>query len=387
MQKTYIFSQLVKTLNRNHFNHLVRKYNGDKYMKYFSCWNQLLLMMFGQLCNRESLRDLINIVAAHCTKVIIWDSGKNVSLNNLAHANKTRNYHIFEDYANYMMEQARRKRTSEIFQLGGHVYAFDSTTIDLCLSVFDWAKFRTHKGGIKVHTLYDVEAQVPAFIHITEAAMHDSKALCVIPYEPGSFYVFDRGYNDFKKLYKITESGSFFVVRAKKNLQYKTVKSAQELPQDVLLDAEIELTGYYPQRHYPKIMRLVRYHDAEQNRDFLFLTNAFFITSLEVAALYKNRWQVELFFKWLKQHLKIKRFWGESENAVRIQIYCAICACCSVAIIQHDMHVQMSTYEVLQILGISLLDNSDLRDLLNQANLQNVKEQSDSIGQLFIKFN
>lgn len=305
----------------------------------------------------------------------------------MAHANKTRNYHIFEDYANYMMEQARRKRTSEIFQLGGHVYAFDSTTIDLCLSVFDWAKFRTHKGGIKVHTLYDVEAQVPAFIHITEAAMHDSKALCVIPYEPGSFYVFDRGYNDFKQLYKITESGSFFVVRAKKNLQYKTVKSAQELPQDVLLDAEIELIGYYPQRHYPKIMRLVRYHDAEQNRDFLFLTNAFFITSLEVAALYKNRWQVELFFKWLKQHLKIKRFWGESENAVRIQIYCAICADCSVAIIQHDMHVQMSTYEVLQILGISLLDNSDLRDLLNQANLQNVKEQSDSIGQLFIKFN
>ncbi len=387
MQKTYIFSQLVKTLNRNHFNHLVRKYNGDKYMKYFSCWNQLLLMMFGQLCNRESLRDLINIVAAHCTKSYHLGFGKNVSLNNLAHANKTRNYHIFEDYANYMMEQARKKRTSEIFQLGGHVYAFDSTTIDLCLSVFEWAKFRTHKGGIKVHTLYDVEAQVPAFIHITEAAMHDSKALCVIPYEPGSFYVFDRGYNDFKQLYKITESGSFFVVRAKKNLQYKAVKSAQELPQDVLLDAEIELTGYYPQRHYPKIMRLVRYHDAEQNRDFLFLTNAFFITSLEVAALYKNRWQVELFFKWLKQHLKIKRFWGESENAVRIQIYCAICAYCSVAIIQHDMHVQMSTYEVLQILGISLLDNSDLRDLLNQANLQNVKEQSDSIGQLFIKFN
>lgn len=387
MQKTYIFSQLVKTLNRNHFNHLVRKYNGDKYMKYFSCWNQLLLMMFGQLCNRESLRDLINIVAAHCTKSYHLGFGKNVSLNNLAHANKTRNYHIFEDYANYMMEQARRKRTSEIFQLGGHVYAFDSTTIDLCLSVFEWAKFRTHKGGIKVHTLYDVEAQVPAFIHITEAAMHDSKALCVIPYEPGSFYVFDRGYNDFKQLYKITESGSFFVVRAKKNLQYKAVKSAQKLPQDVLLDAEIELTGYYPQRHYPKIMRLVRYHDAEQNRDFLFLTNAFFITSLEVAALYKNRWQVELFFKWLKQHLKIKRFWGESENAVRIQIYCAICAYCSVAIIQHDMHVQMSTYEVLQILGISLLDNSDLRALLNQANLQNVKEQSDSIGQLFIKFN
>lgn len=270
MQKTYIFSQLVKTLNRNHFNHLVRKYNGDKYMKYFSCWNQLLLMMFGQLCNRESLRDLINIVAAHCTKSYHLGFGKNVSLNNLAHANKTRNYHIFEDYANYMMEQARRKRTSEIFQLGGHVYAFDSTTIDLCLSVFEWAKFRTHKGGIKVHTLYDVEAQVPAFIHITEAAMHDSKALCVIPYEPGSFYVFDRGYNDFKQLYKITESGSFFVVRAKKNLQYKAVKSAQKLPQDVLLDAEIELTGYYPQRHYPKIMRLVRYHDAEQNRTSYF---------------------------------------------------------------------------------------------------------------------
>lgn len=386
MQKSYIFSQMVKALNRNHFNHLVRKYDGDKYMKCFSCWNQLLLMMFGQLCNRESLRDLINIVAAHWTKSYHLGFGKSVSLNNLSHANKTRNYHIFEDYANYMMEQARRKRASEIFQLGGHVYAFDSTTIDLCLSVFEWAKFRTHKGGIKVHTLYDVEAQVPAFIHITEAAMHDSKALGVIPYEPGSFYVFDRGYNDFKQLYKITELESFFVVRAKKNLQYEIVKSAQGLPQNVLLDAEIELTGYYPHRHYPKKLRLVRYHDADLNRDFLFLTNAFFITSLEVAALYKNRWQVELFFKWLKQHLRIKRFWGESENAVRIQIYCAICAYCLVAIIQHDMHIQMSTYEVLQILGVSLLDNSDLRDLLNRANLQNVKEQSDLIGQLFIKF-
>lgn len=343
-------------------------------------------MMFGQLCNRESLRDLVNAVTAHQSKSYHLGFGKNVSKANLAYANNQRDYRLFEDYAYYLMEQARKKRATDIFQLDGNVYAFDSTTIDLCLSVFWWAKFRTHKGGIKVHTLYDVETQVPAFFHITEAAVHVSKAMNVIPYETGVYYIFDRGYNDFRQLYRITEIGAFFVIRAKKNLQYKEVKQERKLPQNVLLDAEIELTGLNAKRYYPKRLRLVRYHDEEQNRDFMFLTNALSVTSLQVADLYKNRWQVELFFKWLKQHLKIKRFWGATENAVRIQIACAICAYCLVAIVQHDMKLKLSMYEMLQILGISLTDNSHLSDLLNRINLQNVKELNDHNGQLFIIF-
>ena len=387
MKTSYVFSQLVSVaLDRNHFNYLVRKYEGDKYVKHFTCWNQLLVMMFGQLCNRESLRDLTNAVAAHQKKCYHLGFGKHVSKTNLAYANSNRDYRIFEEYAYYLIAEARKKRATDIFQLGGNVYAFDSTTIDLCLSVFWWARFRKHKGGIKVHTLYDVETQVPAFFHITEAAVHDSKVMSVIPYETGSYYVFDRGYNDFKQLYRIEEIGSYFVIRAKKNLQYRVLKWKRRMPENVLSDAEIELTGYYPSKHYPKRLRLVRYHDPEQNRDFMFLTNAMSLTSLQIANLYKNRWQVELFFKWLKQHLKIKKFWGASENAVRIQIYCAICAYCLVAIAQHDLKLEISTYETLQILGISLTDTTPLQELLSKTNLQNVKDQDPPNGQLFINF-
>ena len=387
MKTSYVFSQLVSVaLDRNHFNYLVRKYEGDKYVKHFTCWNQLLVMMFGQLCNRESLRDLTNAVAAHQKKCYHLGFGMHVSKTNLAYANSNRDYRIFEEYAYYLIAEARKKRATDIFQLGGNVYAFDSTTIDLCLSVFWWAKFRKHKGGIKVHTLYDVETQVPAFFHITEAAVHDSKVMSVIPYETGSYYVFDRGYNDFKQLYRIEEIGSYFVIRAKKNLQYRVLKWKRRMPENVLSDAEIELTGYYPSKHYPKRLRLVRYHDPEQNRDFMFLTNAMSLTSLQIANLYKNRWQVELFFKWLKQHLKIKKFWGASENAVRIQIYCAICAYCLVAIAQHDLKLEISTYETLQILGISLTDTTPLQELLSKTNLQNVKDQDPPNGQLFINF-
>ncbi len=387
MKTSYVFSQLISVaLDRNHFNYLVRKYEGDKYVKHFTCWNQLLVMMFGQLCNRESLRDLTNAVAAHQKKCYHLGFGKHVSKTNLAYANSNRDYRIFEEYAYYLIAEARKKRATDIFQLGGNVYAFDSTTIDLCLSVFWWAKFRKHKGGIKVHTLYDVETQVPAFFHITEAAVHDSKVMSVIPYETGSYYVFDRGYNDFKQLYRIEEIGSYFVIRAKKNLQYRVLKWKRRMPENVLSDAEIELTGYYPSKHYPKRLRLVRYHDPEQNRDFMFLTNAMSLTSLQIANLYKNRWQVELFFKWLKQHLKIKKFWGASENAVRIQIYCAICAYCLVAIAQHDLKLEISTYETLQILGISLTDTTPLQELLSKTNLQNVKDQDPPNGQLFINF-
>lgn len=379
-QAKFIFSQLITFMDRNHFNYLVCKYSGDKYVKHFTCWNQLLTLMFGQLSNRESLRDLIVALEAHRSKCYHLGLGrKSIARTTLAKANQERDYRIFEDFAFYMMEQARKKRIVDIFKLGGNVYAFDSTTIPLCLSVFWWAKFRKRKGGVKVHFLYDLETSVPAYYHVTTASVHDSRAMNKIPYEPGSYYVFDRGYNAFRELHDIHLVKSFFVVRAKKNLQYKCIKWRRRLPKNVLTDAEIRLSKEGSQKKYPEKLRLVRFHDEEQDRDFAFLSNAFHLTSLEVANLYKNRWQIELFHKWLKQHLKIKKFWGVTENAVRIQISAAIIAYCLVTIVQHDMQLERSTYEALQILSISLTDKTPLRELFEKTNFNDVKEQSDPL--------
>ena len=385
-KEKYVFAQLISFLNQDKFRRIVDKYQGNRYVKHFTCWNQLLCLMFGQLSNRVSLRDLIVALETHKGKLYYLGLGKNVSKTTLAKSNQERDYHIFEEYAYFLVDEAQRKRATDIFKLGGNVYAFDSTTIDLCLNVFWWAKFRKKKGGIKVHTLYDVETQIPKFFHITEAKVHDSKAMKEIPYEPSAYYIFDRGYNDFKSLYHIHLVKAKFVVRAKKNLKYKAVKWKRRLPKNVLSDSTIELTGHYPHKYYPEQFRLVRYWDREQKREFIFITNAMDISALQVAELYRNRWKVELFFKWLKQHLKIKKFWGTTENAVRIQIYSAICAYCLVAIIQHDMHLSRSTYEVLQILSISLTDKTHLRDLLESTNVQYDKDRCDLDGQLSFNF-
>ena len=376
----YVFAQLVEFLDKDKFRHLVDKYNGNRYVKSFTCWNQLLALMFGQLSNRESLRDVVVALEAHHTKCYHLGIGRNpIAKTTFASANQNRDYRIFEDFAFFMMEQARKKQATDIFKLKGHVYAFDSTTIPLCLSIFWWAKFRKKKGGIKAHVLYDLEAQVPAYFHISTASVHDSKAIKYIPYESGSYYVFDRGYNAFKELYKIHLHESFFVVRAKKNLQFKCIRWRRRLPKNVLTDSVIELTDIITRQKYPERLRLVKYRDESQDREFVFLTNAFHLTSLEIAELYKNRWQVELFFKWLKQHLKIKKFWGTTENAVRIQISTAIISYCLVAIVQHDMQLERSTYEVLQILSISLTDKTCLKELFEKTNFNDVKELNSSL--------
>jgi hypothetical protein len=373
----YVFAQLLEYLDYDKFRHLVDKYDGNRYVKHLTCWNQLLALMFGQLGNRESLRDVIVALEAHRSKCFHLGLGrKPIAKTTLATANQNRDYRIFEEFAFYMMAQAREKRSADIFKLGGQVYAFDSTTIPLCLSVFWWAKFRKKKGGVKAHVLYDLDAQVPAFYHITTASVYDSKAMPEIPYETGAYYVFDRGYNNFGELYRIQRMESFFVVRAKSNLQYRCVKWKRRLPKNILTDAEIELTVYKSRKDYPENLRLVRYYDEEQDRDFMFLANAMDLTAQQIADLYKNRWQIELFFKWLKQHLKIKKFWGTTENAVRIQISAAITAYCLVAIIQHDMQLKRSTYEVLQILSMSLTDKTPLRELFDKTYSNDVKEQS-----------
>ena len=372
----YVFAQLLEYLDYDKFRHLVDKYDGNRYVKHLTCWNQLLALMFGQLGNRESLRDVIVALEAHRSKCFHLGLGrKPIAKTTLATANQNRDYRIFEEFAFYMMAQAREKRSADIFKLGGQVYAFDSTTIPLCLSVFWWAKFRKKKGGVKAHVLYDLEAQVPAFYHITTASVYDSKAMPEIPYETGAYYVFDRGYNNFGELYRIQRMESFFVVRAKSNLQYRCVKWKRRLPKNILTDAEIELTVYKSRKDYPENLRLVRYYDEEQDREFMFLANAMDLTAQQIADLYKNRWQIELFFKWLKQHLKIKKFWGTTENAVRIQISAAITVYCLVAIIQHDMQLKRSTYEVLQILSMSLTDKTPLRELFDKTYSNDVKEQ------------
>lgn len=331
--------------------------------------------MFGQLSNRESLRDLIVAFEAHRAKQYHLGLGrKPIAKTTFASANQNRDYRIFEDFVFYIMEQARKKRVTDIFKLKGNVYAFDSTTNPLCLSVFWWAKFRKKKGGVKAHVQYDLETQVPAFFHISTASFYDSKAMKEIPYKSGFYYVFDRGYNAFKELFKIHQHESFFVVRAKKNLQYKCCKWRRRLPKNILTDAVIEFTEYNSYRKYPEKLRLVKIYDEEQGREFVFLTNAFHLTAAEIANLYKNRWQIELFFKWIKQHLKIKKFWGTTENAVRIQISSAIIAYCLVAIVQHDLHLKRSTYEVLLILSISLMDKTPLVDLFERTDFNNVKE-------------
>lgn len=366
----YVFAQLVSFLDNFKFLRIVKKYDGDKYIKSYTCWNQLLTMMFGQISNRESLRDLIVAMEAHAGKLYHLGIGKSVTRSNLSKANEQRDYRIFKEFATYMIAEARRRRIDKIFELEGHVYAFDSTTVDLCLSVFEWAKFRKHKGGINVHTLYDIEAQVPAFMHITEAKVHDSKAMTEIPYENGAHYIFDRGYNDFGNLYTINRIGAFFVVR--NNVRFKPKTWKRRLPGDVVSDAVGYFTVYKSSKDYPKKLRKVVCIDPEDGTRYIFLTNNLTASAETIAELYRNRWSVELFFKWIKQHLRIKKFWGTSENAVRIQIYCALITYCLVAIVQHDIRLERSIYEVLQILGISLTDKTHLRYLFDKSNFKNV---------------
>jgi len=382
-ENQYIFTQLISFLDRNHFNYLVRKYGGDRYVKSFTCWNQLLALMFGQLTCREGLRDLIVALDAHRTKCYHLGLGKHVSRSNLAKANEKRDYRIFEDFAYFMIGLARSKRERKIFGFKGNVYAFDSTTIDLCLEIFEWARFRTTKGGIKINTLYDVETLVPAFLLITEAKMNDVRAMDSIPYEADSYYVFDRAYNDFGRLAYIDSCNSIFVVRAKKNMLFEKVSERKDLAESILCDCSIKLTGLKTRQEYPNEIRLVRYYDAESKRDFTYLTNSKRISATRVAELYKNRWHVELFFKWLKQHLKIKKFWGRSENAVKIQIYVAITTYCLVAVMQHDMKLKRSLYEILQILGISLTDKTPLNDLFCYQDLENRKKECEIELDLF----
>lgn len=382
-QDKYVLAQVVEFLNEDKFRRIVAKYNGNHYVKSYSVWNQLLTLIFGQLSRSPSLRDCVIALQAHRDKLYHLGIGKNVTRSNLSKANEQRDYRIFEDFAYYMIAEARNKRADRTFGFDGHIYAFDSTTIDLCLSLFEWAKFRRKKGGIKVHTLFDVEAGIPTFACITEARVNDINAMDEIPYETGSYYIFDRGHNDYSRLYAINKLGAAFIVRAKKNALYKRLSWKRRLENNVLSDSGIRFAGYYKKDDYLEPLRLIKYWDEENQREFTFLTNNFDLTALQVAELYHQRWQIELFFKWLKQHLKIRHFYGTSLNAVKIQVYVAIITFCLVAIVQHDMKLELTTYEVLHVLSVSLTSKTHLRDLLDKTNFQNDKERSNS-GELLL---
>jgi len=365
-QGIYVFKQLTSFLPKRVFDSIVKRYDGDKWVKTLTCWNQLLVMMFGQLAGADSLRELVCIVDAVKSKSYMLGFGSGeIKLSNLSYANANRNYRIFEEFAYRMIELAQSKRIDKVFELNGRFYAFDSTTIDLCMSLFEWAYFRKTKGGIKMHTLFDVVTQIPTFIHITEAKVHDVNVMDVIPYEPYAFYIFDKGYYDLARLYTINAIGSYFIIRSKATLKYEVTDGEQLKDGDdnVLLDQTIRLTGYQTKKKYPSTLRRIVYYAPELERTFTYLTNNFCIKAKDIALLYKQRWQVELFFRWIKQHLRVLSFWGNTENAVRIQIYVAIITYCLVAIVEHDCKLNRSTFNVLRVLSRVLTDKTPIREL------------------------
>jgi len=376
-QGKYIFAQLTDFLPRRVFDRLVDKYSGNKKVKSFTCWNQLLCMIFGQLTGRDSMRELILSLEAHKRKYYHLGLGATVTRTNLGKANRNRDYRIYEEFAYILIDEARHSSYKDDFEVkvDGNVYALDSTTIDLCLSVFWWAEFRKHKGGIKLHTLYDVKTSVPSFVLITNAKVNDINAMDELSYEKGSYYIMDRGYIDYSRLYQVHQSGAYFVTRAKDNLRFKRMYSNDiDKSTGIMCDQIGKLEIPNSLKEYPDKFRRVKYYDLGLDKEFVFLTNNMDLTAIEVALLYKNRWHVELFFKWIKQHLKVKSFWGTTINAVKIQVYCAIITYCLVTLVANKLKVDRTIYEILQILSFSLLDKTPIREILTDCDYKNIKE-------------
>ena len=377
-QGKYVFAQLFDILPKYEFDRSVARYQGNSRVKGFTCWIQFLAMSFGQLTNRESLRDTVNCLSAHHQKFYHLGINFKVNLSTLALANETRNWQIYADFAQVLLAKARPLYLDDEFglEISNTVYALDATTIDLCLNVFWWACFRKAKAAVKLHTLLDLRGNLPTFISITDGKMHDVNILDELVFEPLAFYLMDKGYLDFARLYRINQASAFFVTRAKTNLAFKRIYSKKvEKELGLRCDQTIKLTTYYSSKAYPEKLRRVKYYDKEQGKTYVFLTNNFEITAWEVALLYKHRWTIELFFKWIKQHLKIKRFWGETENAVKTQIWIAICTYLMVAIVKKELKIERNLYEILQIISVSIFDKTQLNQLLTESVLQNSENE------------
>jgi hypothetical protein len=336
-------------------------------------------MSFGQLTGRTSLRDLVNCLAAHRRKLYHLGIGYLVNRSTLAEANENRNWRIYADFAQVLLSKARPLYSSDDFglEISNTVYALDATTIDLCLNVFWWAKFRRAKAAVKLHTLLDLRGNLPIFIQITDGKTHDVNILDELVFEPLAIYLMDKGYLDFARLYRINQASAFFVTRAKTNLVCRRINARKvDKASGLRCDQNVKLTTYKSKKAYPEKLRRVKYYDKEQRKTYVFLTNNFEITALEVALLYKHRWKIELFFKWIKQHLKIKTFWGESENAVKTQIWIAVCTYLMVAIAKKELKLDKSLYEILQIISVSVFDKTQLNQLLTEYDLTNMNDSN-----------
>ena len=361
-----VFSQVMDYLPMYEFRKCVDRYNGNYHTSSFSCLDQYLCMAFAQLTYRESLRDIEACLRSRKEKLYHLGIRGRVSRSTLAEANKKRDWRMYADFCQILISQARSLYTDEDFgvELKETAYALDSTTIDLCLSIFPWASFRKHKAAVKMHTLLDLRGSIPSFIEITEGTLHDVNILDIMVPEPGSFYIMDRGYLGFERLYVLTQLLAFFVTRAKKNNKFRRIYShpvdranGLRYDQTIMLVTPKSLTGY------PEKLRRVKYFDAEREKQFVFLTNNFVLPALTIAKLYKCRWQIELFFKWIKQHLRIKAFYGTSINAVKTQIWIAVSTYVLVAIIRKRLHLELNLYTILQILSVTLFEKVPLDQL------------------------
>lgn len=369
-QGKLVFAQVMEHLPLTTFRRCVARYQGERKVKTFSCLDQFLCMAFAQLTYRESLRDLEACLRAQRSKLYHLGIRSMVARNTLANANVVRDWRIYADYAQSLMGIARSLYQNEPFgvDLADSVYALDATTIDLCLSVFPWAPFRSAKAAVKLHTLLDLRGNIPSFIHISDGKMHEVNILDQLLPEPGAFYVMDRGYLDFERLHRMHKAGSFFVTRGKSNLK---IERRYSHPVDrstgLICDQTVVLTVFYSQKGFPAPLRRIRFKDPESGKTLIFLTNNFTLPALTITQLYRCRWQVELFFKWIKQHLRIKAFFGTSENAVKLQIWIAVSVYVLVAIIKKRLKITASLYEILQILSLTMFEKTPLDQLLNRS--------------------
>lgn len=379
-QGQYIFAQIIELISYKKFQTLVNRHRGDYKVKYFTCWKQFLCMAFGQLTHRESLSDAIMCLKANATKMYHMGIGEVVAKSTLTTANENRSYRIYADLAMQLIKEAKHLYLGDDeleVQLKGNVFAIDSTTIDLCLSTFYWATFRSTKGGIKLHTQIDLKTSIPEFILFSNASSHDVNVLDVVSFEANSFYIMDRGYVDYQRLYRIDQCNAFFVTRAKDNMNYRRLYShPKDKTNGVLYDQTIMLNNHYASKDYPEKMRRIKFQDDETGKVLVFLTNNFHLKATEIAQLYKHRWKIELFFKWIKQHLKIKTFWGHSENAVKTQVWIAVSVYTLIAIAKKRFMLHQSLYEILQIISISIFERMPINQLFQQTQLQYFKEQN-----------
>lgn len=381
-----VFQQLMATIHPQQFDRCVKKFNGHYKVKQFTCWDQFLCMAYAQLTGRESLRDVVDCLCARPERLYHLGFHGRVRRSTLANANEQRDWRIYATLAQQLISRARRMYADEplAVDLDATVYALDSTTVSLCLSLFRWARFCRTKGAVKLHTLLDLRGPIPAFVYISDGKFHDGHALDKMPIESGSFYVMDRGYLDFARLYVLHQLGAYFVIRARCTLRYVRMQSMPVDPATGMRSDQIVVLAIeHSQKGYPERLRRVRFFDAESQRHFVYLTNNFVLPALTIALLYKSRWQVELFFKWIKQHLRIKRFIGTSINAVKTQVWIAICVYVQVAILKKQLHLPQSLHKILRILNANAFENLPILELLTERAEQGQNDEFRNQLQLF----